>query len=417
MSGSWNTTTQTISWFHSQQKLKALDMDPKYQRDLVWPTGYKVFLIDTIICNLSIPKIYLESITNEDGDTKYKVADGKQRLNAIFAFTSNEFPLNSTKETKFDSKFDGCHFDDLPQVIKTSIWEYKLTVDELKGYSDSEMKEIFVRLNKNNERLSKQELRNATYSGDFIKLSEDLANEPYWQENKVIPPSGLRRMKDVEFVSELIQMMDRGIQNKTKTLDEYYSTHEEMNDVGSIKSKFLKVLNLIKLILPEIKATRFNQKGDFYSLFFVVDLLIKDGWRFDEMSIKKITNDLIEASESIALKINAPTMEMREYQNYSTQSSDSLKAREFRAKFIKNLIIKRLERKDTKRAFSAAQKKEIWHISKNKKCGICKKVVTSFDDYEPDHIKPWNAGGKTTTENGQVSHGACNSRKGDRVEK
>ena len=417
MSGSWNTTTQTISWFYSQQKLKALDLDPKYQRDLVWPTGYKVFLIDTIISNLSIPKIYLESTTNEAGETEYKVADGKQRLNAIFAFINNEFPLKSTKETKFDAKFDGNNFDELPQSTKKSIWEYKLTVDELKGYPDDEMKEIFVRLNKNNERLSKQELRNATYSGDFIKLSEELADDPYWQENKIIPPSGLRRMKDVEFVSELIQMMDRGIQNKTNTLNEYYSTHEEMTDAGSIKSKFQKVLSVIKLILPEIKATRFNQKGDFYSLFFVVDLLIKEGWRFDEPSSKKITKDLIQASESISLKTKAPTEEMKEYQNYSTQSSDSLKAREFRAEFIKKLIINRLERKDTKRAFSAAQKKEIWHISKNKKCGICNKIVTSFDDYEPDHIKPWNAGGKTTTENGQVSHGACNSRKGDRVEK
>ena len=75
--GNWNTTTQTISWFIKQHKLKALDLDPEYQRDLVWSPAYKIFLMDTVICNLSMPKIYLESITDEKGETLYKVADGK----------------------------------------------------------------------------------------------------------------------------------------------------------------------------------------------------------------------------------------------------------------------------------------------------------------------------------------------------
>jgi len=412
--GNWNTTTQTISWFIKQHQLKALDLDPEYQRDLVWSSAYKIFLMDTVICNLSMPKIYLESITDEKGETLFKVADGKQRLTAIFDFINGKYMLDTKYAIKVGPEMCDKYFNDLPQKVKIAIFDYKLTVDELKDYSPEEMKAMFVRLNKNNERLSKQELRNAAYSGDFIKLAETLADIPYWLDHKIISNKETRRMKDVEFASELLHMMARGIQDKTKLLDEYYSLNEEMDDSEEIKKSFLKIIELLNKILPEIESTRFKQKGDFYSLFYTIYKLQKSGFKFTEQANEKIRADLNDASVKIGLRGEAPTAEMREYQNLSTQSSDSLKGRKFRADFLEKLIMPHLVKKDAKRSFDQEQKQKIWHDSEDKICGICGKPVTNYNDYEPDHIKPWDMGGETTIQNGQVSHGTCNASKGSK---
>ena len=43
-------------------------------------------------------------------------------------------------------------------------------------------------------------------------------------------------------------------------------------------------------------------------------------------------------------------------------------------------------------------------------CVICRNPLT--DDWEPDHIVPWSAGGLTDVTNGQAVCRACNRKKG-----
>lgn len=50
----------------------------------------------------------------------------------------------------------------------------------------------------------------------------------------------------------------------------------------------------------------------------------------------------------------------------------------------------------------------IWQSSPTKTCEICGLEVTDFDDYEPDHIKPWANGGRTAIANGRVTHSRRN---------
>ena len=60
------------------------------------------------------------------------------------------------------------------------------------------------RLNKYTLPLKPQELRNATYPGPFAKLSEQLADDDYWAVNRIISPARIRRMGDIEMMSDLL---------------------------------------------------------------------------------------------------------------------------------------------------------------------------------------------------------------------
>lgn len=76
-----------------------IDMDPPYQRQgAVWSTEKKQLLIDSIINQFDVPKIYLHQFPAPkriDGVTvRYALVDGKQRLEAVFGFLDGEFTLS-----------------------------------------------------------------------------------------------------------------------------------------------------------------------------------------------------------------------------------------------------------------------------------------------------------------------------------
>ena len=67
------------------------------------------------------------------------------------------------------------------------------------------------------------------------------------------------------------------------------------------------------------------------------------------------------------------------------------------------------------RYFSDKQR-SIIYLRDSGTCGLCGKFVT-LRKYDTDHVLPWSKGGKTTLNNGQVTHQSCNRSKGNRYKK
>jgi hypothetical protein len=61
---------------------------------------------------------------------------------------------------------------------------------------------------------------------------------------------------------------------------------------------------------------------------------------------------------------------------------------------------KRKPERDSKRAFTQTQRKEILY-QQDMKCAVCHKKLDPRD-IEYDHKKPWASGGRTKTENGRA---------------
>ena len=68
-----------------------LDLNPPYQRGLVWSLEQKKALISTILSGLNIPSLYIRQFDDQREGPWQEVVDGKQRLSTLIAFMRDEF--------------------------------------------------------------------------------------------------------------------------------------------------------------------------------------------------------------------------------------------------------------------------------------------------------------------------------------
>jgi len=261
-----NTTTRNIHWLMKTNEAGELHMKPPFQRNPVWVQRQKSFLIDTILSGLPIPEIYMQETVNENGEARYVVVDGQQRLRAVLEFMEGRFSLDA----KDSPNWADFSFDDLSSSDKKQIYQYDFVVRQLPEMEDTQVREIFQRLNRNVVALNKQELRQATYWGPFIELMNSISNWDEWTGIGVFSPNDVRRMLDVEYISELTVALLNGHQNKKAKLDHYYEIYEEsFEDSSKVQKIFRRVLGEIEQILPNISKLRWSKKTDFYTLFLV----------------------------------------------------------------------------------------------------------------------------------------------------
>src|SRR5208282_2142294 len=143
--------------------------------------------------------------------------DGQQRLRAIIEFISDSWPLLRTASKSYPvsdvyKSHIGQKYSELPNNIQNSIWDYKLAVQEIRGWTDEEIRSMFRRLNYVNERLTPQELRHSQYFGELNSTAETLAKDSFWDDIQLFSRRDSARMRDVEFVSEILVVVIDGVQ-------------------------------------------------------------------------------------------------------------------------------------------------------------------------------------------------------------
>ncbi len=402
------TTPLAISWFNQQNQMRTIDLSPKFQRNVVWSTRAQAYLIDTLLRELPIPKIYIkEDIDVRIGSSTYRVVDGQQRLTAIYNFLSDNLILQD--DYSKDLGLGGRKFTEIPLDKRSKFYEYPITVEMIRDASDEVIKDMFARLNRTGAKLNKQELRHAAYEGDFIQLAEEATQDSYWGRIKMFGTQQIRRMLDIEYVSELLMMLaENKIIDRKNGLDKFYADNEVMGDVKKrqLKSSLQKLLGYIKKIVDD-RSTRFVNKGDFYSLFYTINYFVVNDYVFNRINIEKIKETLSYLTVEISSR--SRVSKLTEYYNSTQQAVDSFQSRNLRFEVLRDLFEPMMaEKRDARRNFTLLQKQIIWNKSSDEKCGICGKVVESFEDYEPDHIKLWNEGGRTEITNGRVTHRSCN---------
>lgn len=144
---------------------RSIDLDPKYQRRLRWDGAKQSKLIESFLMNVPVPPVFL----NEDEYGVYSVIDGKQRLNAIQRFFTNNLEL---EKLQVFSDINGSRINDLPARLRT-ILRTRPTIRAviILRQSDSDVKyEVFQRLNTGGAKLNPQEIRNNAFHGPLNDL-------------------------------------------------------------------------------------------------------------------------------------------------------------------------------------------------------------------------------------------------------
>jgi hypothetical protein len=113
-------------------------------------------------------------------------------------------------------------------------------------------------------------------------VSESLADDEYWAENRIVTAAAIRRMADIEFVAELLIGVIHGPQGGSAAIiDDYYQQYEDYEDEFPDQKQgtrvFGETLALMKSLFPDIKTSRWSNKTDFYSLFVAVASLLRAG--------------------------------------------------------------------------------------------------------------------------------------------
>lgn len=181
-----------------------IDPKPQYQRGGVWLPKKNKLLIDSILRGMDIPKLYLREIVPDAG-YDYEVADGQQRLRAIWGFRNNEFELGDCEIDEQDlSKLNYGILNDNVDTKKfiDDFNNFRLTISIIQDATDDEVRTLFARLQMGSA-LNQPELRNAVASNIGYAINMMVTNHPFFV-NSAIAESRFKRQDYLAHVITLI---------------------------------------------------------------------------------------------------------------------------------------------------------------------------------------------------------------------
>jgi hypothetical protein len=146
-----------------------IDLNPDFQRNLVWENFEKSRLIESILLRIPLPMFYFA----EDNEGKLTVVDGLQRITTIKDFMDNKFPLKNLQYLQ--ESCGGKYYKSINKKVgidsKYFRW-FNLTsisanfIDPSSPYNVKY--DIFRRINTGGRPLNNQEIRNC-FTGQGVR--------------------------------------------------------------------------------------------------------------------------------------------------------------------------------------------------------------------------------------------------------
>lgn len=244
-----------------------LEISPKFQRRSVWSPQAKSYLIDTILKDKPLPKIFIRATTDpKTKKTVREIVDGQQRIRTILSFIKDGFRISKIH----NEEFGGMLYSELPDDIQGEFLKYELSVDLLLDVQDRDILDVFARLNTYSVSLNKQELFNAKYFGYFKQLVYKLSGDFYlfWTENRIFTDTKIMRMAEAELMTDIIIATLDGIQSKKSAEKFYVKYDEDFANRKQIELNIKSTMDLIgNLFRDTLKTSNFRTVPNFYGLF------------------------------------------------------------------------------------------------------------------------------------------------------
>ena len=326
-----------------------LNIRPKYQREFVYDEKKRNAVIETIRKDFPLNVMYW--VKNEDGF--FEVLDGQQRTISFCQYVNGDFSI--------DSKY----FHNLTQTEKDRILNYKLMIYFCEG-NDEEKLNWFQIINIAGEKLTDQELRNAAYTGPWLTSAKTHFSKTgcaaYLLASKYVTGSPIRQ----DYLETALSWI-----NDTN-IKGYMAIHQHDPNANELWTYFRNVIEWVQLTFTTYRQ---EMKGINWGLLY-----------------NQYKNQVFDTNKL-------------EFEVQKLMMDDDVTNR----KGIYSYVLNRNEKHLNIRAFTDSQKR----IAYERQNGICPTCNKHFDiqEMEGDHITPWHAGGKTSSENCQMLCKECNRRK------
>ena len=395
-----------------------IDEQPDYQRPPAWSQGQKQLLIDSILRDYDIPKMYWRAVDRKP--IQYEVIDGQQRLRTIWEFRDGLFPLPKDTDPIKGEVVSGLRYADLPLDLSSDFDSYAVDVviveDAVQTDDEDEVRDMFLRL-QNGTTLKAQEKRNAM-PGAMRNIVKQLSSHPFLENCRF---SNKRYTFDHITAQTVRLELERGPTNiKDADLNRMYDENRSFDPQGPGAKKVRRVYDFLARAFPE--KTPELERYSVITLYCLASLLI-DGYAIEGVDAKlrewfisfeaeRRTNELLPDEQK-----DIQLLEYRRLISQSTDAEESVRARlevmerRFFAAFPE------IEPRDTQRGFSHEQRLAIYRRDEGS-CQVrirCAGDKVGWEQWHADHKVPHVKGGKTTVANGQVACPACNLAKSDLI--
>lgn len=193
-----------------------LEIQPHFQREVVWKKPEQSRFIDSLVKQLPIPSM---CFSLDFKTQKWQVVDGLQRMTAIVSFLGKQTNWRLSHLDDIDPRIAGQTADELIAAGGESETLYRrvrnlslpITVircDYSKENHTNYLFTIFHRLNAGGVRLNNQEIRNCIYSGPFNQLLHDLDLDANWKLTKDKLPGKGTRFRSVELILRFLALYE-----------------------------------------------------------------------------------------------------------------------------------------------------------------------------------------------------------------
>ncbi|WP_186178142.1 DUF262 domain-containing protein [Burkholderia gladioli] len=250
---------------HSSGKL---ELQPDFQRDVVWKPDDQSRFIDSLVKQLPIPSM---CFSLDYKTQNWKVIDGLQRMSSIVRFLSNtDWRLASLPDIhpslRGQRNSDLRNGDEEQKRLYTRVEDVSIPVTVIRcDYTQRShmlyLFTIFHRLNSGGVRLTNQEIRNCIYSGAFNTALKAFDHADLnWKQVKKRVWGSMDRFRSVEVLLRVLAFGDKRESydgNLAKFLNTYM--HERMDD-SQTADALTPILELVaakaKIVLAAAASTK-----------------------------------------------------------------------------------------------------------------------------------------------------------------
>lgn len=250
---------------HSSGKL---ELQPDFQRDVVWKQDDQSRFIDSLVKQLPIPSM---CFSLDYKTQRWKVIDGLQRMSSIVKFLApTEWRLSNLPDIhpslRSKRNADLRQGTDEQKRLYTRVEDVSIPVTVIRcDYTQRAhmlyLFTIFHRLNSGGVRLTNQEIRNCIYSGAFNDELKTFDHEDLnWKHVKRRVWGSMDRFRSVEVLLRVLAFGDRRDQydgNLAKFLNSYMHDKTEAPGVaGELTAMLTPIAARAKALLSSVVQTK-----------------------------------------------------------------------------------------------------------------------------------------------------------------